>query len=71
MPRYSGINRDYSGRKEEPKSTQEERDRMMKAFLEKGGKIEKCPPGEEKGGTASLDRSGKPRYTDDELKKSK
>jgi len=71
MPRYSGINRDYSGRKEEPKSTQEERDRMMKAFLEKGGKIEKCPPGVAKGATASLDRSGKPRYTDDELKKSK
>ena len=35
MPRYSGINRDYSGRKEDPKSTQEERDRLMKEFLEK------------------------------------
>lgn len=71
MPRYSGINRDYSGRKEDPKSTQEERDRLMKEFLDKGGKIEKCPPGAAKGGTASLDRSGKPRYTDAELKQSK
>jgi hypothetical protein len=43
----------------------------MKEFLEKGGKIEKCPPGAAKGGTASLDRSGKPRYTDAELKQSK
>tara|TARA_B100000989_G_scaffold120888_1_gene89176 strand:- start:12448 stop:12678 length:231 start_codon:yes stop_codon:yes gene_type:complete len=70
MPKYSGINRDYSGTKADPKSTQEEREKMMKEFLAKGGKVEKCPPGMAKLGVGSMDRSGKPRYTEQELKSS-
>ena len=73
MPKYSGINRHYEagmGDKEE-KSLEEkkaEREKLMKEFLDKGGKIEKCPPGVAKGGVGSMDRSNKPRYTEAELK---
>ena len=35
------IRRHYSTSKEEKKTTQEERDRLMKEFLAKGGKIER------------------------------
>jgi len=41
MGKFEGINRNYNSGKEEKKSTQEERDRLMKEFLTKGGKIEK------------------------------
>ena len=41
MPKFEGINRNYNTDKEEKKTTQEDRDRMMKDFLAKGGKIEK------------------------------
>ena len=37
------IKRHYNSDKEEKKTTPEERDRMMKEFLAKGGKIEKIP----------------------------
>ena len=43
MGKFEGINRNYNTGKEEKKSTQEERDRMMKEFLAKGGKIQKIP----------------------------
>jgi hypothetical protein len=43
MPKFTGINRAYSSGKEDKKTTQEDRDRMMKEFLAKGGKIEKVP----------------------------
>ena len=43
MGKFEGINRNYNTGKEEKKSTQEERDRLMKEFLAKGGKIEKIP----------------------------
>ena len=43
MGKFEGINRNYGTNKEEKKSTQEERDRMMKEFLAKGGKIQKIP----------------------------
>jgi len=43
MPKFEGINKNYSSDKEYKKSTQEERDRMMKEFLAKGGKIQKIP----------------------------
>jgi|TARA_B100000959_G_scaffold274848_1_gene327311 hypothetical protein len=44
MPKFTGINRVYSsGKEEDKKTTQEDRDRMMKEFLAKGGKIEKVP----------------------------
>ena len=41
MGKFEGINRNYGTNKEEKKSTQEERDRLMAEFLAKGGKIEK------------------------------
>ena len=41
MPKFEGINKHYSVDKEQKKSTQEDRDRLMKEFLGKGGKIEK------------------------------
>ena len=47
MPKYEGINRNYEsgiyGQKEEKTEAQkqEERDMLMKQFLEKGGKVEK------------------------------
>ena len=43
MAKFEGINKHYESGKEEKKSTQEERDRMMKEFLAKGGKIQKIP----------------------------
>ena len=41
MGKFEGINRNYNTDKELKKSTPEERDRMMKEFLAKGGKIQK------------------------------
>jgi hypothetical protein len=38
------INRAYTSTKPEEKTSQKERDRMMKEFLAKGGKVEKIPP---------------------------
>ena len=43
MGKFEGINKNYSKDKEEKKTTPEERDRMMKDFLAKGGKVEKIP----------------------------
>jgi hypothetical protein len=43
MAKFEGINKNYSPDKEHKKSTQEERDRLMKEFLAKGGKVEKIP----------------------------
>ena len=43
MGKFEGINRNYNPDKEQKKSTQEERDRLMKEFLAKGGKVEKIP----------------------------
>ena len=41
MAKFEGINRSYNLDKEQKKSTQEERDRLMQEFLAKGGKIKK------------------------------
>ena len=41
MGKFEGINRHYNSDKEQKKSTPEDRDRLMKEFLAKGGKIEK------------------------------
>ena len=41
MGKFEGINRNYNPDKEQKKSTQEDRDRLMKEFLAKGGKIQK------------------------------
>ena len=43
MGKFEGINRNYSTSKEDKKSSQEERDRLMKEFLAKGGKVQKIP----------------------------
>ena len=43
MAKFEGINKHYESGKEEKTSTQEDRDRLMKEFLAKGGKIEKIP----------------------------
>ena len=43
MAKFEGINKHYESGKEEKKSTPEDRDRLMKEFLAKGGKIEKIP----------------------------
>ena len=55
---------------QKPKSSQEERDKLMKEFLEKGGKIEKCEPGYPLN-VGSLDKSKKPSWTRQEIKEGK
>tara|TARA_E500000178_G_C16809690_1_gene656359 strand:+ start:361 stop:651 length:291 start_codon:yes stop_codon:yes gene_type:complete len=73
MPKYEGINRNYEAgvwNKDEGPTAEErkaERDRLMKEFLAKGGKVEKLAPGNAKV-YASLSRGGKPPYTDAQLK---
>jgi hypothetical protein len=65
MPKYEGINRNYEAgvwNKDEGPTAEErkaERDRLMKEFLAKGGKVEKLAPGNAKV-YASLSRGGKP-----------
>jgi hypothetical protein len=53
-----------------PKMTKEDSDKMMKRFLEKGGKVEKCQPGYPLN-VGSLDKSGKPSWTRQEVKEGK
>ena len=53
-----------------PKTSKEERDRLMKEFLDKGGKIEKCEPGYPLN-VGSLDKSRKPSWTRQEIKEGK
>ena len=50
--------------------TKEESDKMLKKFLEKGNKIEKCPPGYPIN-IGSMDKSGKPSWTRQEVKEGK
>ena len=50
-----------------PKMSKEERDEMMKRFLEKGGKIQKLQPGAA-AVLGSLDKSKKPAFTAEEIK---
>ena len=64
------IRRDYRSDKEiqaEIKITQDEKDRMMQEFLDRGGRVEKLKPGIAKG-ASSLSRSGKLQYTEEEIK---
>ena len=61
--------KDNSGLEEfKPKVSQAERDEQMKKFLAKGGKVEKLEPGYPID-VGSLDKSKKPRYTKEEVKK--
>ena len=55
---------------QKPKTSKEERDKMMKKFLEKGGKVKKLEPGYPIN-VGSLDKSRKPRYTKEEIKECK
>jgi hypothetical protein len=69
MPRHMGINRAYvAGEIEKtPQEKQKELDQKMKKFLEKGGKVEKLAPGAAYN-VGSMEKSGKPHWTDRELK---
>lgn len=73
MPKYEGINRNYEAgiwNKDEGPSEAEkqaERERLMKEFLAKGGKVQRLAPGNAKV-YGSLSRGGKPPYTDAQLK---
>ena len=51
-----------------PKTSKEERDRMMKEFLDKGGKVQKLKPGYPTN-VGSLDKSKKPAFTKDDIEK--
>ena len=53
-----------------PKMTQEERDEMMKKFLDKGGKVQKLKPGSA-AVLGSLDKSKKPQWTVEDIKEGK
>ena len=55
---------------QKPKMSKEQRDEMMKKFLEKGGKVKKLEPGYPIN-VGSLDKSRKPRYTKEEIKEGK
>lgn len=73
MARHQPINRNYEAgvwNKEEgptPEQKKAERDRLMKEFLQKGGKVEKLAPGVAKV-YGAWDRNGKAPYSDAELK---
>ena len=60
----------YDSEKVKPKMSQKERDDMMKKFLEKGGKVQKLKPGIA-AVLGSLDKSKKPQWNADEIKKGK
>ena len=55
---------------QKPKTSKEERDKMMKKFLEKGGKVKKLEPGYPIN-VGSLDKSRKPSWTRQEIKDGK
>ena len=53
-----------------PEEKQKELDEQMKKFLEKGGKVEKLPPGSAYN-IGSLDKSGKPQWSPYEIRTGK
>ena len=53
-----------------PKMTKEDSDLLMKRFLEKGGKVQKLKPGYPIN-IGSLDKSKKPQWTREDIKKGK
>ena len=53
---------------QKPKTSKEERDKMMKKFLEKGGKVKKLEPGYPIN-VGSLDKSKKPQWTREDIAK--
>lgn len=66
------IRRNYGGRSEglsaeEKARKQAERERLMKEYLERGGVVEKCPPGMAIG-ASSLNKDKKPMWTEAEIR---
>ena len=55
---------------QKPKTSKEDRDLMMKKFLEKGGKVQKLEPGYPTN-VGSLDKSKKPAFTREDIKEGK
>ena len=55
---------------QKPKTSKEERDKMMKKFLEKGGKVQKLKAGYPIN-VGSLDKSKKPAFTKEDIKSGK
>ena len=53
-----------------PKMSQEERDEMMKKFLDKGGKVQKLKPGAA-AVLGALEKSKIPHWDNDDVKKGK
>ena len=53
---------------QKPKTPKSVRDEQMKRFLEKGGKVQKLEPGYPTN-VGSLDKSKKPAFTREEIKK--
>ena len=60
----------YTHEKIKPKMSKEEKDKMMKRFLEKGGKVQKLKPGSA-AVLGSLDKSKKPQWTTQDIKDGK
>ena len=56
----------YTEEDNKPKMSQEERDKLMKEFLSKGGKINKVKPGIAQG-AASLNRSKNLQWSEKDL----
>jgi hypothetical protein len=62
------IKRNYDGyidRGPTKEEKQAQRDKLMKEFLAKGGKIERCPPGIAQGAQGAL--GGRLQYSADEI----
>ena len=55
---------------QKPKMSKEQRDEMMKKFLEKGGKVQKLKPGYPTN-VGSLDKSRKPAFTKEDIRDGK
>jgi hypothetical protein len=60
----------YTHEKIKPKMSKEERDKMMKKFLDKGGKVQKLKPGAA-AVLGALDKSKIPHWDNDDVKKGK
>ena len=60
----------YDIEDKKPKMSQEERDDLMKKFLDKGGKIQKLKPGAA-AVLGALDKSKIPHWDNDDIKKGK
>ena len=60
----------YTHEKIKPKMSKEDRDKMMKRFLDKGGKVQKLKPGAA-AILGALEKSKIPHWDNDDIKKGK